>query len=331
MCRIVRIVVVFCAFWNGIACGQNKKKQMKNRPIAQLYKKIKKLKYTSMPQYYIEGYQSGCFYEIYINDILAFEHYENVGLANHAVVINDLILKSGLQKVTIKLFPLGKIGNEEYPVLTSKARFDLAIFKRDKATPWEGLNYDVVKEYFAPTISGESHGAFKNEGLPYFEETFTFDAEVPYELEGWNDSQNLKEIDQEVLEKEILNFYKEYADVIYNQDEEKWVKMNQKKELNYLKSVYYNDVKSDEFEARIESFKEIFDSNFTKKYPLDKYEILFSNEGRVVTLKSIENKGKSAFSYGIKVNIDGELLEVEDSEYIYLHKPKGSNKLEIIR
>ncbi len=40
-----------------------------------------------------------------------------VGLANHAVNINDLILKSGTQTVTVKLFPLGELGEENHLTL----------------------------------------------------------------------------------------------------------------------------------------------------------------------------------------------------------------------
>ncbi len=321
--KLILLSICFIVF---ISCAQNKQ-----RSIDQLYKNVKQLDYPSMPQYYIEGYQSGCFYEIYVNGILVFKHYRNTGLANHAVPINDLILKSGPQKVTVKLFPLGQIGDHEFPLLTSKSRFDLTIFKRDKATPWEGADYDVVHKYFTPTTTGESHGPFKNKDLPYFEESFTFNAEVPYELEGWSNSQNLKEMDQDLLEKEILDFYENYADIIYNRNETIWTEMLKKRELEYFKAVYYNDKEQKSFKARLKDFYEPFDSKYSKKYPLDKYSIIFKNDDKIVTLKSIERKGESAFSYGIKINLDGDLHEVRDSRYLYLHKPKGSNTLEIIR
>ncbi len=304
---------------------------MKNRPITQLYKNAKKSDYPSMPQYYIEGYQSGCYYEILVNGMLVFKHYKNIGLANHAVCVNDMILKSGPQKVTIKLYPLGEIDGENYPTLTSRSRFDLTIFKRDKATPWEGLDYEVVKKYFAPTNSGISHGPFKHAGLPYFEETFTFNAEVPYELEGWSNSQNLKEMDQEQLEKEVLEFYKKYTEVIHNQDEAKWVKLVAIREREYFESVLYHDEKSKELKERIDQLSLTFDSKYKKRFPLDKYQIIFGGEGRVVTLKSIEKRGKSPFYFGIEKIIDGQSHKYKRHIYIYLHKPIGSNKLEIIR
>ena len=123
---VVLVVVLFL-------CSAFYKKELKKRPIQQLYAHAEQLKYPSMPQYFIEGLQSGCFYEIYVNGILTFEHYRNVGLANHAVPLNDVILKSGTQTVTVKLFPLGKAGEENHFTLDDDTRFELEIFKRDKA------------------------------------------------------------------------------------------------------------------------------------------------------------------------------------------------------
>ncbi len=317
-----------------MACGQGittKKATMKKRPIQQLYAHAEQLKYSSMPQYFIEGIQSGCFYEIYVNGILTFKHYKNVGLANHAVPLNDVILKSGTQTVTVKLFPLGKIGDKNYTTLEEDARFELEIFKRDKATPWEGLDYEVVKTYFAPTTTGEDTGAFKYAGAPMYEETFTFEAKVPYELKGWSESEVLSDMDQDSLEKEILAFYSMYGDIIYNQDEEKWAKLVEKREKEYFLSVYYNDKRAEGLKLRIEDFTLPFDSKFKERFPLGKYEIIFGGDGKVVTLKSIEKKGKSAFSYAIEEIEKGESYKYKEYRYLFLHKPKGSTKLEIIR
>ncbi len=312
------------------ACGQKAKStSLKNRPIEQLYSNAKPLEYNSMPQYYIEAHQSGCYYEVYINGILNDTRYINAGTMNNAIPINDNILKSGPQKVTIKLFPLGEIDGIEYPTLTERTRFTLEIFKRDKATPWEGLDYDVVHHYFAPTTTGEEAGPFAHANEPMYEETFTFNAEVPYELTGWSDSQVIE--GQEGIEQEVLDFYKEYADVIQNQNEEKWTQMVETKELEYLKSIFYNDKSSEKFKKRIKELSLPFDSKFKKRFPLDPYEMIFGGDGRVVTLKSTVELGNSAFSYGIEEIEDGESYKYQAFRYIYLHKPKGSNKLELIR
>ncbi|WP_062060111.1 hypothetical protein [Aquimarina longa] len=325
------ILLLIIAAITIVACGQenkNNKASMKKRPIDKILELHKqKINYTSMPQYFIEGHQSGCYYEIYVNGFLVFNHYKNVGLANHAIPINSVILKSGTQRVTVKLFALGKIGDKEYPTLQSNTRFRLKIFKRDKATPWEGLDYDVVKEYFAPTTTGKDTGSFKNVGVPMFEETFTFEAEVPYELTGWSESEDLS--NEEDLEKQVLLFFKNYSEIIQNIDEEKWVEMVFQSEKEQIHSTDYFG--KEEVEKRVNEYKNTFDNEILEVQPLDKYKIILGAEGRVVSLKSIERKGKSAFSFIQNIDYNGRRVKSRSSRYLYLHKPKGSNKLEIIR
>ncbi len=313
---VILSVFVFCG-----SCAQDHKKNNMKRPIERLYSNVESLDYTTMPQYFIEGYQSGCYYEVYINGILRFKHYRNTGLMNHATPINDLILKSGTQKVTIKLFPLGKIDDKEYTTIDANDSFRLKIFKRDKKQPYEAGDYDVVKEHYA-TLT---------DGLPYYEETFTFEAEVPYQLKGWSESQVLTEMDQKELEQKILTFYDHYADVIYDQDEKEWVEMIKNRELEYLKSVHYNNSTNSKIRNRIDNFTLAFDSNFKEKFPLDTYEIIFGGDGKVVTLKSLIELGKSPYYYGIEEIKNGKSYKYKEYRYLYLHKPKGSNQLEIIR
>ncbi|MDO6811267.1 hypothetical protein Q4603_21805 [Zobellia galactanivorans] len=322
---------LFIVLFFAQVCAQKAKNtSLKNRPIEQLYSNVKPLKYGSMPQYFIEAHQSGCYYEVYINGILNDTRYINAGTMNNAIPINDNILKSGPQKVTIKLFPLGEIDGKVYTTLTERTRFTLEIFKRDKATPWEGLDYDVVHHYFAPTTTGEEARPFAHANEPMYEETFTFNAEVPYELTGWSDSQVIE--GQEGIEQEVLDFYKEYADVIRNQDEDKWAEMVKTREQEYLRSVYYNDKSKEGFKKRVAYFTNTFDNEFIEKMPLDKYEITFSANGKIVTLKSLDYPGESAFSFKENRNRhNGERDKYIASHYIFLHKPKGSNKLEIIR
>nr|BFF36517.1 hypothetical protein BACT7_13790 [Tenacibaculum mesophilum] len=86
-------VYLFCMLLVLTACGQT----TEMRPIDKLYSNIQSLQYKSMNRYFIEANQSGCFYELYVNGRLMFEHFEQTGLMGHATCINDAILKSGGQ------------------------------------------------------------------------------------------------------------------------------------------------------------------------------------------------------------------------------------------
>ncbi|WP_062063032.1 hypothetical protein [Aquimarina longa] len=319
MKRFKQIIAVICCFITLASCGQDhKKKNMNNsfNKIANLYKEVEH--YNIEPEYYIEGYQSGCFYEILVNDVLVFKHYENVGLMNHATPINSRILKSGSQKVTIKLFPLGKIDSKEYTTIDADDSFRLKIFKRDKKQPYEAGDYDIVKEHYA-TLT---------DGLPYYEETFTFEAEVPYELKGWSESQVLTEMDQKELEKEVLSYYKDFSKIISKKNSEIW----QDKLINREKEIAQaNYFKKEDTKEIAEEYLESIKTNFFEMLPIENYELVFYGDGKIVKLESKEHKKESA------------LISIEERDYqgiarkayifhgLSLHKLKDSNKLEIIR
>ncbi|WP_281980604.1 hypothetical protein [Tenacibaculum mesophilum] len=289
-----------------------------------------------MPQYFIEADQIGCFYELYVNGRLVFEHFEQTGLMGHTTCINDAILKSGKQEVTVKLYPLGQTEVERFDTFTKNAKINIEVTKWDKAledkpNSKEYENYDDHVATFNIPNTEDKNNSIRIKGLPYYEHTFTFYAEVPYEVTGWSESQDLTKMNQKQLEKEVVAFYNNLSDVIYNQDEAKWVSLVKNRELEFLKSEAYNDVNEESIKDRIRSFKQTFDSSFKRKVPLDKYKMIFGGKGRIVALKSIERTGRAAFSFGINDTYLGKKRKTRISRYIYLHKPKESNKLEIIR
>eukprot|EP01090_Pellita_catalonica_P009833 TRINITY_DN209_c0_g3_i1.p1 TRINITY_DN209_c0_g3~~TRINITY_DN209_c0_g3_i1.p1 ORF type:complete len:335 (+),score=43.92 TRINITY_DN209_c0_g3_i1:26-1030(+) len=326
-------VYLFCMLLVITACGQTK--QM--RPIDKLYSNIQPLQHKSMPQYFIEADQIGCFYELYVNGRMVFKLFKQVGLMGHTTCINDAILKRGKQEVTVKLYPLGQTEVERFDTFTKNAKINIEITKWDKAledkpNSKEYENYDDHVATFNILNTEDKNNSIRIKGLPYYEHTFTFYAEVPYEVTGWSESQDLTKMDQKQLEKEVVAFHNNLSDVIYNQDEAKWVDLVKNRELEFLTSEAYNDVNVESIKDRKRKFKQIFDSSFKRKVPLDKYEMIFGGNGRIVALKSLIDKGYGAFSHGYeKTYNDGRKRKIRSYEYIYLHKPKGSNKLEIIR
>ncbi len=309
------------------AYGQTNKNTSTMRPIDKLYNSVQPLNYKTKPQYYIEANQSGCFYELYVNGRGVFKLYEQVGLVGHGVCINDAILKTGMQEVTIKLYPLGQTEIDNFETFTKNARIDVKIEKYDLLD--DSVNEEVARVKI-PQIK-DKNNLIRIKGLPYFEHTFTFHAEVPYEVKGWSESQDLTKMNQDQLEKEVVAFHNNYANIIHNQDETKWVELAKNRELEYLLSEEYNDVKSESVKKRKKEVKEIFDSEFKKKIPLDPYEMVFGGQGRIVALKGVNRKSNSALSFGIEKEYNGKLRKIRKSQYLYLHKPKGSNQLEIIR
>jgi len=157
------------------ACAQ-KNKKMEKLPfnkIKNLYKEVPH--YDSEPIYALKAKQNGCFYEIYVNDILVDKRYENVTIIGNSPKLNDVILKSGTQKVTVKLFPPTDVHGKLFKNLYKNTSFELEIRRYNKKKKGNEVS---IKKYFAPTTTGKKDGPFKYADTPYFEDTFTFEAEV---------------------------------------------------------------------------------------------------------------------------------------------------------
>ncbi|WP_299444369.1 hypothetical protein, partial [uncultured Aquimarina sp.] len=139
--------------------------------------------------------------------------------------INYGILKSGIQQVTIKILP---------PVIDRKTEI-----KRPNLGNSQ-LDIEIVADDF---IEGESTGEYsiyewespkevkfiKSEGiempyftepeLPIYEHKATFEAEIPYSIDGWSKSVKLFTDDKEELEvltKEVIALYSELHKYIQN-------------------------------------------------------------------------------------------------------------------
>ncbi len=311
---LISMIILFTA------CGQNNRKKTKMKKsfdkIASAYKEVKH--YDKEPKYYIESYQSGCYYEIYVNDFIVFKHYKNVGLANHAVCINSKILKSGPQKVTIKLYPLGKVDNKNFTTIDPSDSFRLKIFMRDQKKSYRSFKYEFLKEYHANIETS----------VPYFEETIVFNAEVPYKIEGWSNSQNLKEMDQELLEREVLAYYNDFAKVISEKNIEKWQNLILKREKEVAKSNFF---KQEDSERISESLKSSLDSEYLEVLPIDNYNMIIYGDNHMVKLESKKFRKKSALITIEEKKYNGKPRKAYVFHGLTLHKPKGSNTLEIIR
>ncbi len=324
--RRLKINLFFC-FWCLISLAQNTKEHL----IGGAFDRIENLHneityYESRPKYFIEANQSGCFYELFVNDFLVFKHFEQTNLLGHSTSINDAILKSGLQNVTVKLYPIGEYKGKNYDTFSKNAEIEILIEKYDSAD--ENSDVEDVITIKIPQI-GDKNNLIRIKGLPYYEHTFTFNAEVPYNLKGWSESQDLTKVDKDKLEKEVVNFYENYINLIKDKDAKKIENLVIKREKEISQANFYTKSKTkkmaDEYSKSLNSIDIL---------PIDNYKMSFLANNRIVRLESIKFKNQ---------RINSSLITIEEREYqgkqrkvyvfhgLLLHKPKGSNTLELIR
>jgi len=141
-------------------------------------------------------------YEIYLNDVPFDKSIEKSSI-NFELPINDLILKSGEQKIKIVLHSendknIDKIGLEHF-------KLDVM---RYKSISEVGQNGFLVKEVkFTNIVSS-----------PIVVKDDLVNIEIPYENIGWSLSSDLSNDNKEALKEEVLKKYNELKDVINKGD-----------------------------------------------------------------------------------------------------------------
>ena len=226
--------LLWCLLFGNFSFAQGKKNEI-SVAISEKYahinaenivdKLVSKIKnYDREVEYFIRPVQTNCLYELLVNDVLMYKDYTIEKLSS-PVEINDAILKSGPQTVTVRMYPMGDAIKEAYgkgeTITTLQRNSDVSI----KVVKYDAFNISdelddeiIVLQHNSPT--NEDTDNFLGDGLPYYEYTFTFNAEVPYELEGWSKGEDLTKFDKEELEAAVVKYYKNYQSIYKKEDED---------------------------------------------------------------------------------------------------------------
>ncbi|MGO3183412.1 MAG: hypothetical protein ACTIJ9_11325 [Aequorivita sp.] len=143
------------------------------------------------PYFVVDFNKSICNFEILINDIPAFKSMDGGSLASH-YPINQFILESGSQNISIRVLPL--LGET---LLQKDSYLKIKVHSFDSETQ-DYENLDEVYQYETPS--------YEKQEYPAILITDSFNAKVPFNLEGWKNSVVLENISE--IEKQAATFYK---------------------------------------------------------------------------------------------------------------------------
>nr|WP_314499511.1 hypothetical protein [uncultured Chryseobacterium sp.] len=255
--------------------------------------------YNSEPIYYFRTNKRNCLIEIYVNDVSLFDDYD---LSNYITPtpLSSLFLKSGEQKVTVKMYPIGNLNNESLGVkdavpvtkLTEESQVMISIISIDEKSN-KGLDDEqlITQKVSPKEVAGRA----------YYEFSFTFDAKVPFEFEGWKKGQNLQKLDQELVRKKALEFYNMVGQMYLNKDLDAQLKIDFPSTVR-IKGSYYRD-KQNLTETLAEYKDDITGNNYTLETIKD-YRIEYMGEGRLLRLitnskdPDLRNGGALFLKYG---------------------------------
>lgn len=317
---VYKLIIVSYLFGCTIqSCAQDKNNQKID--INQMEKEI--VQKESGYRFNLDYEHSNCSYEILVNDVPLITFY-GLGERSTNATINQYMLKPGKQEITIRMYPK-KIEDTKF-----NEKLDSTSFVKLKLKKYENRNlkWNVanIKRDWQDIFVYQTPKLEKD--VPFAEFKIPFDAskdELTWGITGWSESQTLT--NNEALKKEVFEFYKNFQKVIEDQ--------NQNAYMNLLKTSLFEEASSEPWDSKT-LIKEGLEEMYQKPIPKQKFlfpineqtaELKFYGNGKVVTLVS---KDPRSFGYSPLV-AKGEKSNFPIAYTFYLHKPKGSNKLEIIR
>ena len=254
--------------------------------------------FNEEPIYYLRTNKQNCLIEVYVNDIREFRDYK---ISNYITPIEiSNVLKSGSQKITVKMYPVGNLSNEswgkknESPMteLSENSNVEISVVKIDEKSS-KGFDDEklITKQVSPKDIAGKE----------MYEFSFTFDAQVPYEFEGWTKGQDLRKLDQDLVQKKALDFYEMAGNLILNKDLDSWLKLNYLSDVRILSSTFVNN------EYLYELLNEYKDNVTGYDYKMEHikdFKMVYMGEGKLLRLNQTSlddryrGKGALILKYG---------------------------------
>ncbi|WP_136669404.1 hypothetical protein [Flavobacterium sp. H122] len=281
--------------------------------------------YSDYTRYYLDIEQSWCHAEIFVNDIPAYNNFEDELIAS-TESINHLILKSGLQKVTYKLYPVGEHEGEIIPTLTNDTEMKITAEWQDFYKHEKQGEAGVQSTPMSKPVNPMEEPISLLSGKKYYENSFTFNAVVPYELKGWSESQDLRKLDQKELEKRVLAEFEKYRSIYQSKNLDAIAKIK----FDGLRNQYVSEYATrKDIQEGWEETVNVVNSPEFEMQPIEDYKMVFYAEGRLVGLVSTSNdknlKGNSVLVCHYK-NKKGNLRGFYFG--CFLHIPNGKTELE---
>ena len=284
--------------------------------VEEIAKQVKH--YPSEPQYVMHYFNGVCNFEIYINDFKVVKSFNNESFKTSKRINPFLLSKNNQLKII--LYPRDSVNK-----LNLQAGLDL------KVNSYENTDrFSIEKQQsnlFIYQTPEDENGFFKYAGKEYFEQTVAFTLpDVPYKIEGWKDSQDLRNFDKKLLEQKVLQAYQMIQKSFKERDLDGIAQFSFNKMKDQAIAQYFDE---EEVQEGWEELISIAGADNLEFFPLENYELVFYGEGRLVGLKSKKkDKGfRGASALLCKFKREGKWVGAE-LDYL-LHIPKGETEFEI--
>lgn len=261
-----------------ISC--NKTKQIKRNNTKTTNNSVN-MNYIKKNSYRIYTRLNECQAELYVDDVLAFSFMGEITTTGRTavdVLINPFLLKSGKHSICLKMYPQhGK------STLSQDSYGEIRNYFMNVE------NYDQETDLFTLETPNGDKTNLKN--LPYFELKSELIVELPFKIEGWSNSVNLKEEMENKIDvkKQLLESYDNLRQIIKKRDTEEFTKLIQERE-DILGIAFYSSAK-DKINDLQEMLNIIKNPNYElQPYPQNPVLVIHAN-GKLASFLTVDREG----------------------------------------
>ncbi len=191
--------------------------------------------YTIYPHIYCSGI-------IYVNDVPAIswlgEETKEGGFGG-AIPINHLILESGKHKVKVIILP--RVDKE---VLTEEETFFVDFYLADVSSE----RWKETWHKFHPKLETPWDGLSEGINYPSFELVTEIEVEVPFVLDGWQNSVDLSEMEKKHLFNELFSYYQQIHSILSAHNASHFLEISKEKMKLQEQAFYFSKKRKQEFE-----------------------------------------------------------------------------------
>lgn len=296
------------------------KKEIKNKyEFVLTPNKNKNMISIKQKDYNLYARSANCQFEILVDDVPPFVGFwgkiteKGTGF-NGAIPINSCLLKSGTHIITVKIYP--RYGKTKLEYMSG---FEIDVYYRKTAT----VDEESEVQLYSLETPTKSRGATGLEGFPYFEMKSELLVDLPFEIEGWKNSVNLKEEQEDGhdLKKELQKAYQNLWDIINKKDTSSLLKIINERENLLAEAFYFNPKEKEE---AIQDLLSIIKDDTYELAPFpEEAKMYFYGYGKMVTLLDLEREGIIRF---VNKKDPKETISLE----FRFHRKKTNEELKVI-
>ena len=149
---------------------------------------------------------------------------------NNTTQLNPYLLSNGKHNLKIRFLPRedssDKLVNPKDIIFNESAKWKIFFTKinSDKEAP---LGYSDEIDY----NKSELKIVAPTEKVPYWEQSWDVEVkDLPYQVKGWSDSENLEKIDKEILSKEVKEYFTTLKDLLNQGKIDEFLKLCKKED-----------------------------------------------------------------------------------------------------